>query len=228
MDSDLETVRRALEDFLGKEVAAWFKKSQLVALQTKGFTTRAALELLTDAKMRSLQFNAAQRAAIKKGENLLNADHVGLVACSCVRHMCRDGRRIIAKLTIMIEQAPFAIPMQILTVSVLGTGGRPRFFNNISLIVQPDDPYDIPKIHTLRAVTQKSFERFAYNCGAVAVIISGEMYVPEDVQLEDGLICTAVKVDQPSIDLGVSLVHVKMPKAFPVRFTKPASLFLQS
>ncbi|KAK9917714.1 hypothetical protein WJX75_007472 [Coccomyxa subellipsoidea] len=152
MDSDLETVRRALEDFLGKEVAAWFKKSQLVALQTKGFTTRAALELLTDAKMRSLQVNAAQRAAIKKG-------------------------------------------------------GRPRVFNNISLIVLPDDPYDIPKIHTLRAVTQKSFERFAYNCGAVAVIISGEMYVPEDVQLEDGLIFTAVKVDQPSIDLGVTTIE---------------------
>lgn len=69
MDIDLGTVRRALEDLVGKENAALFKESQLVTLQMKGYITPAALELLTDAKMRTLKFDDAQRDAILKGED---------------------------------------------------------------------------------------------------------------------------------------------------------------
>lgn len=132
----------------------------------------------------------------------------------------------IANLTSMPEQAPLQTPCRLLTVPTLRTGRRPRIFKDISLIVPSDDPDAKPKIRTLRRVTEESFGRFAHNLGAVAVMVSGDMYTPDMVQLQDGLTCTAIKADQPSIDRRVSLLYVKMPKALsPFWFT---NLFLHS
>ena len=73
----------------------------------------------------------------------------------------------------MPEQTPFAIPggtirPMLLKVLAALAGGRPRTFNNVSLIVPPDDPYDIPQICTLRAVTQESFEHRHRRCTSIA------------------------------------------------------------